>query len=87
VNAMLASRLARRSIASIVSEAGRRVYLQSRGFVCKQMHVPGKPKLIPTTMGFPPSAAWRTQAIRRRSDKKSKSAGATRQQHGIDGLS
>ena len=71
---MLTSRLARGAVAS---ESGRRVY-QLPGFVCKQMHVPGQSKPIPTMAGFPPPA-WRIQSIRRRSDKKSKSIGATHQ--------
>jgi len=63
-----ASRSAR-GIMLTVSEPGRRVY-QSRGFVCKQMHVPSRQtKLILTMPGFP-MLAWRYQSIRRTSDKK-----------------
>jgi len=76
---MLTSRLAG-GIVLTINEAVERVYLQSRGFVCKRTHVLGK-----QTMGFPSFAAWRIQAIRR-CDKKSKSVGATHQ-CGINELS
>ena len=71
-----ASRSARGIVLTLtVSEPGRRVY-QSRGFVCKQMHVPSRQtKLIPTMRRFPPPA-WRYQSVRRASDKKPNSVGA-----------
>jgi len=56
------------SVARAVSEAGRRAY-QSRGFVCKQMHLLSQPKPIPVLAGFT-SPVWLTHSIRRKTGRE-----------------